>query len=80
MTFEFLKSFYFNFKKIKINQILRKIKLINQKMPKTQLIRSRSVPNLNTSSKSSDISDINLSEDDEDSTCIEANKTLDKSD
>ncbi len=49
-------------------------------MHKTQLVRSRSVPNLNTSSKSSDISDINLSEDDEDSTCIEANKTLDKSD
>jgi hypothetical protein len=80
VTFEFLKSFYFNFKKIKINEILRTIKLINQKMHKTQLVRSRSVPNLNTSSKSSDISDINLSEDDEDSTCIEANKTLDKSD
>ena len=80
MNFEYLKSFYFNFKKIKINEMLRKIKLINQKMPKTQLIRSRSMPNLNTSSKSSDISDINLSEDDEDSTCIEANKTLDKRD
>jgi serine/threonine protein kinase len=50
---------------IRINEILRKIKLINSQImiQNKSLVRSQSVPNLNTSSKSSDLSDINLSED-----------------
>ena len=37
--------------------------MINQKIPKN-IVRSQSKPNLDTSSKSSDLSDINLSEED----------------